>query len=91
MKLIDKEELIRQLNDNSQTYCNCKDCDGRGNIIRVSEVVDIMRDMPTLTESEICERFAERLKEHSIETVSGMDVVEMEVVYKTLKGMGNSN
>lgn len=48
MRLIDADALIEAIKNMSQRYCDCKDCDGRGQIIRVSEVIDIAKnEVPT--------------------------------------------
>ena len=48
MRLIDADVLIEAIKNMSQRYCDCKDCDGRGQIIRVSEVIDIAKyEVPT--------------------------------------------
>lgn len=52
-RLIDADALIEEIKNASQRYCDCKDCDGKGQIIRVSEVIDIVKnEVPTAYDVE---------------------------------------
>lgn len=65
MRLIDADALIEEIKNMSQRYCDCKDCDGRGQIIRVSEVIDIAKnEVPTAYSVEnVVEELEERKEE----------------------------
>lgn len=65
MRLIDADALIEAIKNMSQRYCDCKDCDGRGQIIRVSEVIDIVKnEVPTAySVDKVVEELEERKEE----------------------------